>query len=89
MFDNSFDKDENCIEYALMMWANYIETGDVLLNQNVIIDMIKAIPDDDYHKSELRDVKDKLKNLSNDQKAFVIRLRNLAKYIRDGNTRLN
>jgi hypothetical protein len=71
------------------LWANNIETGDINLTQSDVINMIKAMPDDEYHKSDKCELMNKLRDLSDDQKTFVARLRALAKYIRDGNTRLS
>lgn len=75
---DGFEKDEACIYWALNMWANHIETGDVTLNQDDVIEMIKSMPDDDWHKRDRCEAMDKLKKLTQDQKTFVARLRALA-----------
>jgi hypothetical protein len=76
---SEFEKDEDCISYALNLWANYIETGSVSLNQHDLIERLKACGDQDWNKGLKRELMDQLRNLTDDQKAFVLRLRKLAK----------
>lgn len=60
---NVFRDDVNVISYALSMWANHIETGDVTLSKQDCKNCGYA---------------DRVKNLSNDQAFFVARLRHLS-----------
>ncbi len=60
---NGFNDDANVVSYALSMWANYIETGDVTLSRQ---------------DCKNCGYTDKIKHLSNDQAFFVARLRHLS-----------
>ena len=59
-----FEKDNEIKFYALNMWANHIETGNVSMSA------------EDAHK---RNEKVSLKYLDENQQKFVIRLRELAR----------
>ena len=58
-----FEKDNQIISYALNMWANYIETGDVTISAS-----------DAIHFKQ----NEKVQSLTIDQQKFCIRLRDLA-----------
>ena len=75
---SDFDKDSDCIAYALRMWANYIETGDPVSSSSDVIGRIKSLKDSAWNIREKSDLTDSLKELSEEQKAFVVRLRALA-----------
>ena len=75
---DGFEKDEACISWALTLWANHIETGNVSLTQDDVIRTLQSMPDDDWHKRDRCEAMSNLKQLTQDQKAFVARLRALA-----------
>lgn len=56
--------DQQLQEHSLLMWANHIETGDVTLSASDLHAMGRA---------------QQAKSLSDSQRAFVLRLRQLAK----------
>lgn len=55
--------DKEIIRYALLMWRNYIQTGDVVLSASDAINSGQQ---------------DKCKQLNSDQQKFVVRLEELA-----------
>jgi hypothetical protein len=59
-----FHDDVNVVSYALSMWANYIETGDVTLSK-------QDCENCGYYA-------DRIKRLDNDQAFFVAKLRHLS-----------
>lgn len=81
---SDFEKDSDCIAYALDMWANYIETGDVSLCREDVIRMVQSIrsSNKEFEVRQKAEVFDKLRMLNDDQKTFVARLRALAKRAR-------
>ena len=81
---SDFEKDSDCIAHALGMWANYIETGDVVLNREDVIRMVHSIKSSNslFESRQRAETFAKLKELDDDQKAFVARLRELAKKAR-------
>jgi len=58
-----FEKDKHVRSYALNMWANHIETGDVTLSARDAISMGEQ---------------DLLNALTPEQQKFVVRLRDMA-----------
>ena len=75
---SGFDKDSACVSQALQMWANYIETGNPILTSGDVISRLKSLNDDPWNRQEKSDLTSSLKELSEEQKAFVVRLRELA-----------
>lgn len=77
------ESDNDCIAFALDMRANYIETGDVTLCREDVIRMAQSIKSSnkDFEARKRAEMIEKLKPLSDDQKDFVARLRELAKRI--------
>ena len=63
---NDETTDLELIVHALNMWANYIETGDLVLSAQDVKNMMSA---------------DKIKSLSLEQIKIVVRLRELAKSV--------
>jgi hypothetical protein len=79
---SDFEKDSDCVAYALNLWANFIETGDLTLTHDDVVGHLKALESNDQTFScrhERQTLFGKLKVLTGDQKAFVARLRELAK----------
>lgn len=91
LFDNDgLEKDSECVAYALEGWANHIETGEMTLSHNDVISRLKTLkvvstdPEDSgYSLTETNRLLDKLRTLSENQKAFVSRLRRMAKEARE------
>ena len=78
---SDFENDSACIAWALEGWANHIETSDMGLSRDDIIRIAQSIKssDKDYEARQKALAIDKLIVLTEDQKAFVARLRTLAK----------
>jgi hypothetical protein len=70
-----FDKDTNCIGYALNMWANWIETCDVNLTADDVIVQLKSAGSE----FEMKKLVNSLMVLTPEQKAMVARLRDMSK----------
>ncbi len=78
---SNFEKDSDCIAYALEGWANHIETGNITLCRDDVIRMVK-----DSRRDGLRaghTLFDAMKPLTDDQMTLVARLRALAKKARE------
>lgn len=84
---SDFEKDSDCIAFALASWANHIETGDHNLNHNDVVQRLKSMEksagDHWSARNEKQAMLDKLRVINDDQKAFVARLRALAKKARE------
>jgi len=79
---SDFEKDSDCVACALELWANFVETGDPTLCHDDVVQHLKALEGNEQSwscRNERQALFAKLKVLDESQKAFVARLRALAK----------
>ena len=69
MFDDEQRTDKELIEQALLMWANYIESGSVLTSESDVLQRNSMVPERDQVR---------LPHLNDEQRQLVARLKKLA-----------
>ncbi len=84
MVMSDFEKDSDCIAFALEGWANWIETGDISLCREDVIRMVQSMKSSnkEFEARQKAEIFDCLKSLDHSQQEFVARLRALARKAR-------
>ncbi len=73
--------DKELVIYALQLWANYIETGDINLSRRDVRSQLDAVPNKPSHareREELNTMLARVAGLSDEQQEQVQHLRKMA-----------